>query len=256
MPSVRRSELNPDAAVRVHRLECEGLTKSFRLRRVVDQVSIRLEPGEIVGLLGPNGAGKTTTFNMIVGLIRPERGRIHLGKEDVTRYPMFRRARLGLGYLSQEPSVFRKLTVEENILAVLQLWVPGKKEQKRKLAELLDELGMAHLAKRKAYGLSGGESRRLEIARALVTDPAFMLLDEPFAGIDPITVSDIQEIVRGLGAKGLGVLITDHNVRETLSITHRSYIMFEGTILLSGTAHELASNEEARSVYLGERFTL
>jgi lipopolysaccharide export system ATP-binding protein len=222
----------------------------------VDEVSIRLAPGEIVGLLGPNGAGKTTTFNMIVGLIRPERGRILLGEEDVTRYPMFRRARLGLGYLSQEPSVFRKLTVEENVLAVLQTRIHGKKEQRQRLGELLEELGITRLAKRKAYSLSGGESRRLEIARALVTNPSFMLLDEPFAGIDPITVADIQEIVRRLGEKGLGVLITDHNVRETLSITHRSYIMFEGKILLSGTAQELASNKEARSVYLGERFTL
>ncbi len=237
-------------------LECDGLTKRYRFRRVVDEVSIRLAPGEIVGLLGPNGAGKTTTFNMIVGLIRPERGRILLGEEDVTRYPMFRRARLGLGYLSQEPSVFRKLTVEENVLAVLQTRIHGKKEQRQRLEELLEELGITGLAKRKAYSLSGGESRRLEIARALVTNPSFMLLDEPFAGIDPITVADIQEIVRRLGEKGLGVLITDHNVRETLSITHRSYIMFEGKILLSGTAPELASNKEARSVYLGERFTL
>jgi len=231
----RRSKLNSEPEHAGRLLVCEGLTKSYRLRRVVDEVSIQLA---------------------IVGLIRPERGGIHLGEEEITRFPMFRRARLGLGYLSQEPSVFRKLTVEENVMAVLQARFPEKQKRKERLAELLDELGLAHLAKQKAYGLSGGESRRLEIARALVTEPSFMLLDEPFAGIDPITVCDIQAIVRRLGEKGLGVLITDHNVRETLSITQRSYIMFEGKILLSGTAHELASSEEARSVYLGEQFTL
>jgi lipopolysaccharide export system ATP-binding protein len=222
----------------------------------VDGVSIELAPGEIVGLLGPNGAGKTTTFNMAVGLVRPEAGRIWIGGVEVTRYPMFRRAQLGLGYLSQEPSVFRKLTVEENVRAILELQITDRAARTRRLEELLEELGLSRLAGQKAYRLSGGESRRLEIARALVTQPAFMLLDEPFAGIDPITVADIQGIVRQLGAKGLGVLITDHNVRETLSITHRAYIMFEGKILLSGTGEELARSEEARSVYLGERFTL
>ncbi|MCK4546256.1 MAG: LPS export ABC transporter ATP-binding protein, partial [Candidatus Eisenbacteria sp.] len=205
---------------------------------------------------GPNGAGKTTTFNMIVGLVRPEEGRILLRGEDVTRCPMFLRARLGVGYLSQESSVFRKLTVEENVLAVLERQESDRGKREERLAGLLDELGIAHLASQKAFRLSGGEARRLEIARALVTQPSFMLLDEPFAGIDPITVSDIQGIVRQLAEKGLGVLITDHNVRETLSITHRSYIMFEGQILLSGTAAELASSEQARSVYLGEQFTL
>jgi len=222
----------------------------------VDQVSVQLAPGEIVGLLGPNGAGKTTTFNMIVGLVEPDEGQIFIGDEDVTRYPMYRRARLGIGYLSQEPSVFRKLTVEHNVLAILERQPLARQDRENRLAELLDELGLRHLAAQKAYGLSGGESRRLEIARALVTSPGFMLLDEPFAGIDPITVGDIQGIVRQLAAKGLGVLITDHNVRETLSITHRAYVMFEGKILLSGNAEELASSPEARSVYLGERFTL
>jgi len=223
---------------------------------VVDRVSLDLAPGEIVGLLGPNGAGKTTTFHMIVGIVRPEEGRIFLGEEDVTRFPMFRRAQLGLGYLSQEPSVFRKLTVEENIRAVLERQPMERDARDARLAQLLDELGLTRLAGQKAWGLSGGESRRLEIARALVTEPSFILLDEPFAGIDPITVGDIQGIVRDLSQRGLGVLITDHNVRETLSITHRAYILFEGNILLSGTSEELASSPEARSVYLGERFTL
>lgn len=223
---------------------------------MVDRVSLDLAPGEIVGLLGPNGAGKTTTFHMIVGIVRPEEGRIFLGEEDVTRFPMFRRAQLGLGYLSQEPSVFRKLTVEENIRAVLERQPMERDARDARLAQLLDELGLTRLAGQKAWGLSGGESRRLEIARALVTEPSFILLDEPFAGIDPITVGDIQGIVRDLSQRGLGVLITDHNVRETLSITHRAYILFEGNILLSGTSEELASSPEARSVYLGERFTL
>jgi lipopolysaccharide export system ATP-binding protein len=237
-------------------LRAENLVKSFRRRRVVNQLSLEVKPGEVVGLLGPNGAGKTTTFHMITGFIKPEAGKIYLGEKDLTSLPMYKRARLGVGYLSQEPSVFRRLTVEQNILAILETMDGNKKTRKQRLEELLNELGIAPLAKNKAYTLSGGERRRVEITRALVTEPKFMLLDEPFAGIDPIAVEDIQKIVVRLKAKGLGILITDHNVRETLSITDRAYIICDGEILKSGTSEYLANDPEARKIYLGEKFRL
>ena len=237
-------------------LRAENLVKSFRKRRVVNELSLEVKPGEVVGLLGPNGAGKTTTFHMITGFIKPEAGKIYLGEKDLTGLPMYKRARLGVGYLSQEPSVFRRLTVEQNILAILETIDGNKKTRRQRLEELLNELGIAPLAKNKAYTLSGGERRRVEITRALVTEPKFMLLDEPFAGIDPIAVEDIQRIVVRLKAKGLGILITDHNVRETLSITDRAYIICDGEILKSGTSEYLANDPEARKIYLGEKFRL
>lgn len=220
------------------------------------EVTIEVKRGEVVGLLGPNGAGKTTTFYMIVGMIQPMRGRIFLDETNVTGHAMFRRARMGIGYLPQESSIFRKLTVEENVLSVLETLPLSAKERKDRAARLLSELGIDGLADSKGYTLSGGERRRAEICRALATEPSFLLLDEPFAGIDPIAVQDIQEIIAGLRERGLGVLITDHNVRETLSITNRAYIMFEGKVLLSGNAEELANNPEAREMYLGEKFRL
>jgi len=237
-------------------LRTEGLVKFYRGRRVVDGVSIEVHQGEIVGLLGQNGAGKTTTFYMIMGLVRPADGGIYLGDKDVTDRPMHERARMGIGYLSQEPSVFRKLSVENNLRAILETLGIGKDEQRTRLDELLAELGISHLRSSMAYTLSGGERRRLEIARALVTSPKFMLLDEPFSGIDPIAVQDIQSIIGELKQKGLGLLITDHNVRETLSITDRSYIMSEGKILVSGKSEDLANDPVAREAYLGERFSL
>jgi lipopolysaccharide export system ATP-binding protein len=237
-------------------LEARNLVKAYRGRRVVDDVCIQVREGEIVGLLGPNGAGKTTTFYMITGMIRPNAGRIYHNRTDITGLPMYRRARLGIGYLSQEPSIFRKLSVEENILAILETLPIERPERMRRLEVLLNELSIARLAKQKAYTLSGGERRRLEITRALVTSPKFILLDEPFAGIDPIAVEDIQNIVRLLKAKGIGILITDHNVHETLSITDRSYLLCEGRILKSGTSEFLASDEEARQIYLGKQFRL
>ncbi len=237
-------------------LKAENLIKSYRGRRVVDGVSLELRRGEIVGLLGQNGAGKTTTFYMIMGLIRPEGGQIFLNGKDVTDLPMHERARMGIGYLSQEPSVFRKLTVEDNLRAILETLGLENDELERRLDQLLKELGIHHLSKAKAYTLSGGERRRVEIARALVTNPSFMLLDEPFSGIDPIAVQDIQSIIANLRKKGLGLLITDHNVRETLAITDRSYIMSEGRILVKGTPTELAQDPVAREAYLGETFTL
>ncbi|RPJ45149.1 MAG: LPS export ABC transporter ATP-binding protein [Candidatus Latescibacterota bacterium] len=237
-------------------LRTEGLVKEYRGRRVVAGVSIEVRRGEVVGLLGPNGAGKTTTFYMIVGMIRPTAGRIFLDGEDVTERPMYLRARMGVGYLPQEASIFRRLTVEENLHAILETLPYSKSERKAKADRLMEELGIAALARSKAYTLSGGERRRAEISRALTTDPAFLLLDEPFAGIDPIAVQDVQEIVGALRERGLGVLITDHNVRETLSITNRAYILYEGRVLLSGGAQELADNPEAREIYLGERFSL
>jgi len=237
-------------------LKAEGLVKRFGRWTVVNDVSLEVKQGEVVGLLGPNGAGKTTTFYMIVGLLRPDAGRVMIDSEDVTRIPVFRRARMGLGYLSQEPSIFRKLTVEENILSVLETMELGQEERKRKLESLLEELGISHLRGRKAYNLSGGERRRVEITRALVSNPSFMLLDEPFVGIDPIAVSDIQDIVLRLKQKGIGILITDHSVRETLSATDRAYVMFEGRILLSGNGEQLANDPLARKIYLGEKFRL
>jgi lipopolysaccharide export system ATP-binding protein len=237
-------------------LETESLVKVYRGRRVVDGVSLKVERGRIVGLLGPNGAGKTTTFYMMVGMVRPEAGEVLLEGERVTHEPMYRRARRGLGYLSQEPSIFRKLSVRDNVMAVLETMSLSKDERRERLSQLLDELGIGHLADQKAYTLSGGERRRLEISRALVTNPSFMLLDEPFSGIDPIAVTDIQDIVCGLREKGLGVLVTDHNVRETLAITDHAYIMAEGKILTEGTADFLANDPEARQIYLGERFRL
>ncbi len=237
-------------------LRASGLVKAFRKRRVVDEVDVRVEQGEIVGLLGPNGAGKTTTFYMIVGLLDADRGRVFLDEEEITDWPMYRRARAGIGYLSQEPSVFRKLTVEENVMAILETLDLSRDERRRRLEALLDELHIKHLRKSKAYALSGGERRRLEITRALVTSPKFMLLDEPFAGVDPIAVDDIQRIVAGLREKGLGVLITDHNVRETLSITDRAYLMFNGRIHIEGPAERLVNDPEARKMYLGQDFRL
>ncbi|OIO79037.1 MAG: LPS export ABC transporter ATP-binding protein [Candidatus Omnitrophica bacterium CG12_big_fil_rev_8_21_14_0_65_43_15] len=240
----------------MHLLRIEGLKKSYNDRRIVDGASISVNRGEIVGLLGPNGAGKTTTFYMTVGIVRPDEGRIVYGDKDISRLPMYKRARLGIGYLSQEPSIFRKLTVEENIMAILETLNISRDERKKRLNQLLRDLRISHLAKNKAYTLSGGERRRLEITRALVTGPVFMLLDEPFSGIDPIAVSDIQEILKELKAKGIGILLTDHNVRETLSITDRAYIMDEGKILISGTADELIKDPQARQIYLGEKFRM
>ena len=223
---------------------------------VVDHVSIDVNRGEVVGLLGPNGAGKTTTFNMVVGLVRPQAGHITIDDADITALPMYKRARKGIGYLSQEPSIFRKLTVEENLMAVLEMLDMSPAERKDKLDELLTEFGISHLAKQKAYLLSGGEKRRTEIARSLVTSPKFILLDEPFSGIDPIAVIDIQNIVSRLRQIGLGVLITDHSVRETLEITDRAYLIADGKIIMSGSAADLLSSEQARKVYFGDRFAL
>ncbi len=237
-------------------LRTENLVKSFRGRTVVNGVSIRLKAGEVVGLLGPNGAGKTTTFYMVLGLLKPDRGRVLLNGEDVTGLPVYKRARRGLGFLPQEPSIFRKLTVEQNLMAILEILDLDKEERRQRLAGLLQELDLTHLAKSKAYTLSGGERRRAEITRSLVTSPDFMLLDEPFAGIDPIAVADIQSIIARLREKGIGVLVTDHNVRETLQIVDRAYLIYEGQVLVSGTAHDLASDERAREIYLGERFSL
>jgi len=237
-------------------IESKGLYKYYRKRAVVNDVSIRVTPGEVVGLLGPNGAGKTTTFYMIIGFIRPDKGRVFFGDENISRWPMYRRAKKGIGYLAQEASVFRKLSVEDNILAILQFQRMSRKDRRKKLEELLKELDIEHLRKNKAYTLSGGERRRVEITRAMVSDPQFILLDEPFAGIDPIAVEDIQNIIRRLVERGLGVLITDHNVRETLSICNRAYIMCDGKILKSGTSDFLANDSEARKIYLGEKFRL
>lgn len=237
-------------------LRTDNLVKIYGKRRVVDGVSLRVSQGEIVGLLGPNGAGKTTTFYMTVGFIKPDEGRVYLDDKDITSEPMYKRARLGVGYLPQEASVFRKLSIEDNIKAVLEMTKLSKAEQKDKLETLLDEFGLTKI--RKSYGdtLSGGERRRTEIARSLATSPKFILLDEPFAGIDPIAVEDIQSIVTKLRTKNIGILITDHNVQETLSITDRAYLMFEGKILKAGSAEELAEDEIVRRVYLGKNFEL
>ena len=237
-------------------ITAEDLVKKYNKERVVDEVSITVERGEIVGLLGPNGAGKTTTFYMIVGLIKPDGGRIFLDENELTSLPMYKRARKGIGYLSQEPSVFRKLTVWENIMAVLQVQDIAEEEAEKKARDLMEEFHVSHLCDRMGYQLSGGERRRVEIARSLTTDPSFILLDEPFAGVDPISVSDIQDIISYLKQRGLGVLITDHSVRETLSITDRAYIMHEGKILLSGSSEEVSGSKLARKFYLGEKFTI
>jgi lipopolysaccharide export system ATP-binding protein len=237
-------------------LRTEGLVKKYKNRAVVKEVSFFVEQGEIVGLLGPNGAGKTTSFYMIVGLIAPNQGKIFLNDEEITKEPMFRRAQKGIGYLSQEASVFRTLSVEDNILAVLEMTDLPKDVQKEKVETLLNEFGLQKIRKSLGIQLSGGERRRTEIARALAIDPKFMLLDEPFAGVDPIAVEDIQEIVSKLKTKNIGVLITDHNVHETLSITDRAYLLYEGEILKSGSANELANDEQVRRVYLGKNFEL
>ncbi len=237
-------------------LRTDNLVKIYKKRRVVNELSLEVNPGEVVGLLGPNGAGKTTTFYMITGFIKPNSGNISIGNEEITDLPMYRRARKGIGYLSQEPSIFRKLTVEENIMAILEMQNLDKKQRQEKLEVLLNELDIAHLRKSKAYNLSGGERRRVEITRALVSEPKFMLLDEPFAGIDPITIEDIQKIIQRLKQKGLGILVTDHNVRDTLSITDRAYIIYEGEVLKAGTSEFLANDPEARKIYLGEKFKL
>ena len=236
-------------------LEALGLRKSYSRRAVVDNVDVRLGQGEIVGLLGPNGAGKTTTFYMMVGLIAPEAGRIVLDGQDISGLPMYLRARRGIGYLAQEPSIFRKLTVEENLLAILETLPIGHEERLHRLETLLDELSIRHLRRSKAYSLSGGERRRLEITRALVTHPKFMLLDEPFSGVDPIAVHDIQTIVAGLRRKGIGVLITDHNVEQTLDIVDRAYIMFEGKVQVSGTVRSLVLDDRVADLYLGPTLT-
>jgi lipopolysaccharide export system ATP-binding protein len=236
-------------------LEATGLTKVYRRRTVVNDVNVQLRQGEIVGLLGPNGAGKTTTFYMIVGLIAPLRGSIKMDGQDITRLPMYKRARRGIGYLSQEPSVFRKLTVEQNLLAILETQSLSSAERKAKLETLLDELSIRHLRHSKAYALSGGERRRLEITRALVTEPKFMMLDEPFAGVDPIAVHDIQTIVAGLRHRGIGVLISDHNVEQTLDIVDRAYILFDGQVQVSGTVRELVFDDRVAEIYLGPTLT-
>lgn len=237
-------------------LRSEGLVKRYRKRTVVDDVSVEVEQGEVVGLLGPNGAGKTTTFYMIVGMITPNQGRVFLDNVEITTTAMYKRARMGIGYLPQEASIFRKMTVEENILSVLQMMSLSSAGQRNRCEKLLSDFGLTHLARSKGYMLSGGERRRTEIARALATDPKFILLDEPFAGIDPIAVEEIMRIVGSLKERGIGVLVTDHNVHETLSITDRAYLLFEGKILMSGTAEILANDPEARKLYLGEKFKL
>ncbi len=238
------------------KIVAKNIVKTYRKRRVVDGISLEVKQGEIVGLLGPNGAGKTTSFYMMVGLVKPNEGHVFLDNDDVTDQPMYRRAQMGIGYLAQEASVFRKLSVEDNILAVLEMTDMSKKEQYEKLDSLLDEFGLQHIRKNQGDLLSGGERRRTEIARCLATDPKFILLDEPFAGVDPIAVEDIQLIVSKLKDRNIGILITDHNVHETLSITDRAYLLYEGKILKSGTAEELASDEQVRKVYLGQNFEL
>ena len=240
----------------VRKLEASDLKKSYRGRNAVKGISLEVTQGQVVGLLGPNGAGKTTTFYMIVGVQRPDHGSIILDGKDITHFPMHRRAQAGLGYLSQERSIFRKLSVEENLIAVMELMPLNKKQKQERLDMLLHDLGIQHVRKIKGYALSGGESRRVEIARALVLEPAIMLLDEPFAGVDPIAVADIQNIIRQLAQRNIGVLITDHNVRETFGIIDYGYIMNEGELLVDGTPDDLVENEQARKVYLGKSFTM
>ena len=238
------------------KLFTKNITKSYRSRQVVKGISIEVNQGEIVGLLGPNGAGKTTSFYMIVGLVTPDKGTVHLDGRDITKLPMYKRSQLGVGYLPQEVSVFRKLSVEDNIMAILEMTQLNKADRHAKLEKLISEFGLNHVRKNKGAALSGGEKRRTEIARALATDPKFVLLDEPFAGVDPIAVEDIQSIIADLKKRNIGVLITDHNVQETLSITDRAYLLFEGSILKAGTAEELAADEQVRKVYLGQNFEL
>lgn len=238
------------------KLHTTEISKSYRGRQVVKTVSIEVNQGEIVGLLGPNGAGKTTSFYMIVGLVSPEEGKVYLDDIDITKMPMYKRAQLGIGYLPQEVSVFRKLSVEDNILAILEMTNLNKAQRKEKLEKLLEEFRLTHVRKNLGNRLSGGEKRRTEIARSLATDPKFVLLDEPFAGVDPIAVEDIQSIIAELRNRNIGILITDHNVQETLSITDRAYLLFEGSILKAGTAEELAEDEQVRKVYLGQNFEL
>ena len=240
----------------MHLLETRDLVKQYGGRRVVKGVNINVRRGEVVGLLGPNGAGKTTTFYMVTGIIKPDRGHVIFDKKDISRLPIHQRARSGIGYLSQEPSIFRKLSVEENIMAIMETLGFPRRERQVQLDNLLNQLKIAHMRKSKAYTLSGGERRRLEITRTLVTNPMFILLDEPFSGIDPIAVYDCQEVIRELREMGLGILLTDHNVRETLTITDRSYIMFEGQILISGSKEKLINDPKAREIYLGERFSM
>ncbi|MDP2923226.1 MAG: LPS export ABC transporter ATP-binding protein [Candidatus Omnitrophota bacterium] len=237
-------------------LEINNLSKSYGTKMVVRGVSLAVRRGEVVGLLGPNGAGKTTTFYMIVGIIAPDTGEIQFDNQDITNLPIHIRSRFGIGYLSQDPSIFRKLTVEENIMAILEIIPSSKHERMQRLEELLKELNIAHLRKSRAYTLSGGEMRRLEITRALVTNPSFLLLDEPFSGIDPIVVGEAKEIIAELKHKGMGILLTDHNVRETLSITDRAYLMAEGKILISGTSDQLVNDARAREIYLGKNFSM
>lgn len=237
-------------------LETKNLVKIYGGRQVVDHLSISIGRSEIVGLLGPNGAGKTTTFYMAVGIIHPDEGQVFFDQQDITRKPIHARCHLGIGYLAQEPSIFRKLSVEENIMVILETLKISPRERKRRLNYLLEELNIAHLAKSKAYTLSGGERRRLEITRALVTNPSFLLLDEPFSGIDPIVVAEAQDIIKDLRNRGLGILLTDHNVRETLSIVDRAYLISEGKVLISGTADQLVNDPKARKIYLGEKFRM
>ena len=238
----------------MHTLHTDGLVKKYGGRTVVNQVSIEVKQGEIVGLLGPNGAGKTTTFNMIVGLVKPTAGSIYFDNQDISRLPMYRRSLLGMGYLTQEVSVFRKLTVRQNIMAILEILPLSKSERKERLQWLMEELGIQHLSNNVAYTLSGGERRRVEIARALVPRPAFMLLDEPFSGVDPKSVEELQNIIYQLRDHNLGILITDHSVRETLQVTDRSYLIYEGKVVITGKASELVNDPKAREVYLGQRF--
>jgi len=237
-------------------IEIRELVKAYRGRRVVNEVSLRIDAGEVVGLLGPNGAGKTTTFYMIIGMIKPDSGSVHYNGRDITYLPMYQRALMGIGYLPQETTVFRKLSVRENILAVLENKKMSRKERERKTQDLLNEFNITHISGTKGYALSGGESRRLEIARALATSPSFLLLDEPFTGIDPIMVAELQKIIFSLKDRGIGILITDHNVRDTLDITDRAYIISEGCVLESGTPHEIAESEGVRKVYLGDKFQM
>jgi lipopolysaccharide export system ATP-binding protein len=237
------------------KIRIEKLVKTYNKRNVVNGISIEINQSEVVGILGPNGAGKSTTFYMILGLIKANSGRVFFEDIDISKLPMYKRAQLGIGYLAQEPSIFHKLTVEENINAILETLNISKKEQKLRLKEHLDDLGLTKLAKQKAYTLSGGERRKLEITRSLVTSPSFILMDEPFAGVDPLAVADIQQIIQKMKQKNIGVLITDHNVLETLKITQRAYIIYDGEILFSGTSRELVNNQKAREVYLGEGFT-